>query len=158
MAEFKRNEIQEALDNAIKDVMRNEYQLLKDKCSERAIVHWLANYFLRRIEESDFAKAHPDFLLKRDYERENLVVADSDSRLGYTVDVEYNRMGDKGESKRIFHKYCAQNRSCIYKKSAYRKCPKMIECDTLDFQLKMENESNSDECKFRRQSHICTDF
>lgn len=107
MSEFKRNEIQEALDNAIKDVMRNEYQLLKDKCSERAIVHWLANYFLRRIEMSDFAKAHPDFLLKRDYERENLVVADSDSRLGYTVDVEYNRMGEQGESKQL-NKFCKE--------------------------------------------------
>lgn len=56
MEEFAYNDIQEALNNAIKDVMRNEYQLLKDGCSERAIVHWLANYFLRRIEESDFVK------------------------------------------------------------------------------------------------------
>lgn len=118
MAEFKRNEIQEALDNAIKDVMRNEYQLLKDKCSERAIVHWLANYFLRRIEKSDFAKAHPDFLLKRDYERENLVVVDSDRRLGYTVDVEYNRIEDLGAIKELesFCNTCDYNGKCFQKR------------------------------------------
>lgn len=117
MERIKRNEIKEALDNAIKDVMRNEYQLLKDKCSERAIVHWLANYFLRRMEMSDFAKAHPDFLLKRDYEREKPVVTGSDSRLGYTVDVEYNRMGDQGESKQldVFCRKCEYNENCSQK-------------------------------------------
>ena len=117
MKEFTKDVIQNALDNAIKDVMRNEYQLLKDKCSERAIVHWLANYFLRRIEMSDFAKAHPDFLLKRDYKRENFVAVDSDSRLGYTVDVEYNRVGEQGESKQldIFCRNCEYNEKCPQK-------------------------------------------
>lgn len=80
------SKIRIALDLAIQDVLINEKKLLQDKCSERAIVHWLANYFLEHI-------------------RREIPIADKDMffnhQNGYTVDVEYNRIGAKPNIKRV---------------------------------------------------------
>lgn len=60
-------------------------------------------------------------MLKRDYERENLELMPADSKLGYTVDVEYNRVGDSGESKQL-DVFCYR---CTYENK--NKCLRKIE-------------------------------
>lgn len=83
MKEFEKDVIKKALDDAIKDVMRNDEKLLRDKCSERAVAHWLANYFLQHIQEALKSKG-----------------ISFNNQGEYTVDVEYNRIG-KGVNPKV---------------------------------------------------------
>lgn len=109
---MQRNEIQKALDAAIKDVMRYDAKLLEIKCSERAIVHWLANYFMKHIQKTTFIRENPNFLLSRTTRGPKKA---RDTSLGYTVDVEYNRVGadTAGEGKMI-HVRCSQ---CLHQEN-----------------------------------------
>lgn len=75
---FSKDDIQGALNRAIQLTMFHEKSLLMNKCSERAIVHWLANYFYLFVNK------------KQQY-----------SCNGYVVDVEYNRIGENGEYKTL---------------------------------------------------------
>lgn len=73
------HELQRILTSSIEKVMGNEYQLLHDRCSERAIVHWLANYFQQEAQKSSTLQEYSD----------------------YTADVEYNRVDQSGHPKEV---------------------------------------------------------
>ena len=73
------HELQRILTTSIEKVMENEHRLLLDRCSERAIVHWLANYFQQEAQKSNILHEYSD----------------------YTVDVEYNRVDQNGDPKEM---------------------------------------------------------
>lgn len=80
MVEFSEEEIQSALNYAVIGVFLNDKALLDDKCSERAISHWFANYFWCYI--------HGTATDKEKYQQ-------------YIVDTEYNRVEFNGRSKSL---------------------------------------------------------
>lgn len=146
-----KNAILQALESAIQDVMRYEGKLLEIKCSERAIVHWLANYFMKHIAETDFIKSHDRFLLKRD-DNESTRSTD-DFQLGYTVDVEYNRVGAAGESKKICHdcSKCIHTKKCAQKDEEEQlakdmRQPRNAMLDMIFHQRRRNNEASNVFC------------
>lgn len=138
------NAILQALELAIQDVMRYEGKLLEIKCSERAIVHWLANYFTKHIAETDFIKSHDRFLLKRD-DNESTLNTD-DFQLGYTIDVEYNRVGSAGESKQLYRDCleCEHTKQCTQKDE--EKQYKYAMLDMIFHQRRRNNEASNVFC------------
>lgn len=139
-----KNAILQALESAIQDVMRYEGKLLEIKCSERAIVHWLANYFMKHIAETDFIKSHDRFLLKRD-DNESTRSTD-DFQLGYTVDVEYNRVGAAGESKQFYRDCleCEHTKQCTQKDEEKQYRYAML--DMIFHQRRRNNEASNVFC------------
>ena len=88
---------------SIAKVMHEDAKLFATGCSERAIVHWLATYFLE-IAQNELDVPHPDVFF--------------DHQNGYVVDVEYNRIGSDGESKHLYDmasrcKHCTVSEKCI---------------------------------------------
>lgn len=112
---IKATEVFDALKKATRDVLNCESELLERNCSERAIVHWLAIYFLNRIrEEKGFQSLRKFFSMER---KENGRLCKTD---GYTVDVEYNRIGSEEESKHLYNMSercagCASSSDCLKK-------------------------------------------
>lgn len=72
--------IQNALNSSVCGVLIKDKDLLVDKCSERAIAHWFANYFWDIVRENPTIKT-----LYKDY----------------IVDAEYNRVGYNQQSKTL---------------------------------------------------------
>lgn len=80
MVEFSKKDIQESLNLAIRLTMHREQELLCNRCSERAIAHWLANYFSLKINKTPYAQKYAT---------------------SYVTDVEYNRIGSEGQYKAL---------------------------------------------------------
>lgn len=93
MEKFTKEEIIEALSKSIALVFKKEGKLLSDKCHEQAVTHWLANYFLyyiKKIKKTENTKNN-EYSSRKIFNNKN----------GYTVDVEYNRIGEGGNTKHI---------------------------------------------------------
>lgn len=80
MVEFSKEDIQKSLNLAIQLTMHREQELLRNRCSERAIAHWLANYFSLKINKMPYAQKYAT---------------------DYVTDVEYNRIGSEGQYKAL---------------------------------------------------------
>ena len=128
MVEFSKEDIQTALTKAIRDVMKNDSNLLEINGSERGIVHWLALYFDKHIKKIANDKYN------------NSIPFNNTS--GYVVDVEYNRMGTDKDSKRMTLEYCEKRTNCMFLQSSFNCCPKMKECEMLNEMTKRHGKFN----------------
>ena len=98
-----KNDIINILRISVAKVMHEDAKLFATGCSERAIVHWLATYFLEIAQSKLNVPYHNAFF---------------DHQNGYVVDVEYNRIGSDGEFKHLHDmasrcKHCTVSEKCI---------------------------------------------
>lgn len=98
--DFSEQDIKEAMRTAVKKLHDNDKQLILDRCSERAQVHYLAIYFDEAIRKC----------FKEKYQ--------NSKSFPYKVDVEYNRIGDEGLSK-VLWCYCAECAHKCYREKEY---------------------------------------
>ena len=116
---FEADKIQEFLNDAIYCVFKHEKQLLEDECSERAITHWLANYFWCAVKKNDVDGQYKD----------------------YVVDIEYNRIGQGKNPKETFK---CDGKNCQYR---YKdKCIKRLleEHETMSNEESNHNPQNQE--------------
>lgn len=119
----------ETLRSSVQKAMKEDAKLLERGCSERAIVHWLATYFLEAAQKVLTVPSPTAFFDHQD---------------GYTVDVEYNRIGSEGESKHLYEQSdrcngCDVTEQCIRKPSGRQNDSIMID---MVFHSRSSNKSN----------------
>lgn len=91
---FSKQEIVSAFERAIHTFFERDSCLIKDQVSERAQVHWIANYFESAIQETETYRGLTE------PEKEPL-----------RVDVEYNRYTIEGKAPKMLQDVCVQCRA-----------------------------------------------
>lgn len=91
---FSKQEIVSAFESAIRTFFERDSCLINDQVSERAQVHWIANYFESAIQETETYRGLTES------EKEAL-----------RVDVEYNRYTIEGKTSKMLQDVCVQCRN-----------------------------------------------